>query len=50
MVIVILTWTGYRDQRSPESKTESESKRIRQLLVEVLKLEEKREAEASARK
>jgi hypothetical protein len=50
IVPVVLIWTGFRDKRSSELKAEAQLKSARQLLVEVLKLEEKREAEASARK
>jgi hypothetical protein len=50
IAIVILAWTGCRDKRSSESKGEVHLKSARQLLVEIMKFEEKREAEASARK
>lgn len=50
IVAIVLIWTGYQDRRSSESKSEAEPKRARQLLVEMMRLEEKREAEASARK
>jgi type II secretory pathway pseudopilin PulG len=49
VVIVILAWTGFRDKRSSESTADVQLKSARQLL-EVMKLEDKREAEASARK
>jgi len=50
IVIVVLAWTGFRDKRSSELKAEVQLKSARRLLVEFMKLEEKREAEASARK
>ena len=50
IVFVILVWTGFRDKRSSELKSEVQLKSARQLLVEIMKLEEKREADASARK
>jgi hypothetical protein len=50
IAVVVLIWTGYRDRRSSELKAEGELKSTRQLPVEIMKLEEKREAEASVRK
>lgn len=50
VVVVVLAWTGFRDKRTSEWKAEGQLKSARQLLVEIMKLEEKREAEASARK
>lgn len=50
IVIVVLAWTGFRDRRPSEAKPEVHLKSARQLLVEIVKFEEKREAEASARK
>jgi hypothetical protein len=50
IVAVILIWTGFRDKRSSELKSEVQLKSARQLLVEIMKLEEKREAEAAVRK
>jgi hypothetical protein len=50
IVAVVLIWTGFRDKRSSELKSEGHLKSARQLLVEMMKLEEKREAEASVRK
>jgi hypothetical protein len=50
IVIVVLAWTGFQDKRSSNRKTEAQPSSTRQLLVEMMKLEEKREAEASARK
>jgi hypothetical protein len=46
----VLVWTGYRDRRSSESTAEVQLKNARQLLVEVMKLGEKQEAEATAKK
>ena len=50
IVVVVLAWTGFRDKRSSESKSEVQLKSAKQLLVEFMKVEEKREAEVSARK
>ena len=50
VVVVVLAWTGFRDKRLAESKTDVQLKSAKQLLVEIMKLEEKREAEVSARK
>ena len=50
IVIVVLAWTGFRDKRSSNLKVEAQPSSTRQLLVEMLKLEAKREAEASPRK
>ena len=50
LVIAVLAWTGFRDKRSTSRKAEVQPSSARQLLVEMMKLEEKREAEASARK
>jgi type II secretory pathway pseudopilin PulG len=49
IVLVVLAWTGFRDKRSSESTADVQLKSARQLL-EVMKLEDKREAEASTRK
>jgi len=50
IVMAVLAWTGFRDKRSTSRKAEVQPSSARQLLVEMMKLEEKREAEASARK
>jgi hypothetical protein len=50
IVIVVLAWTGFRDKRSSESKSEVHLRSARQLLVEIMKVEQKQEAEAPARK
>jgi hypothetical protein len=50
IVIGVLAWTGFRDRRSSELNAGNDPKNARQLLVEFMKFEEKREAEASARK
>jgi hypothetical protein len=50
IVIVVLVWTGFRDRRSSDLKSGTRLNSARQLLVEFMKLEEKREAEASAGK
>jgi hypothetical protein len=50
IAVVVLAWTGFRDKRSSELKSEVQLKSARQLPVEIMKLEEKQEAEASARK
>ena len=50
IVIVVLAWTGFRDKRSSESKSEVQLRSARQLLVEIMKVEQKQEAEAPARK
>ena len=50
VVIVVLAWTGFRDRRPTEVKAEGDPKSPRQMLVAMLKVEEQREAEASARK
>jgi hypothetical protein len=50
IAIVVLAWTGFRDKRASELKSEVQLKSARQLLVEIMKVDEKREAEASARK
>ena len=47
IVIVVLAWTGYRDRDSSELKGEVQLKSARQLLVEIMKLEEKEKREAS---
>jgi type II secretory pathway pseudopilin PulG len=49
IVLVVLVWTGFRDKRPSESTAEVQLKSARQLL-EVMKLEDKREAEASVKK
>ena len=50
IVVVVLAWTGFRDKGPNGRKAEVQPSSARQLLVEMMKLEEKREAEASARK
>jgi hypothetical protein len=50
IVIAALVWTGFRDKRSSELKSEVQLKSARQLLVEIMKVDERREAEVSAKK
>ena len=49
IVLVVLAWTGFRDKRSSESTADVQLKSARRLL-EVMKLEDKREVEASVKK
>ena len=50
IVFVILVWTGFRDKRSSESKAGVQLKSARQLLVEIMKPEEKQISEQIAKK
>jgi hypothetical protein len=44
IAIIVLAWTGFRDKRSSDMKAEVQLKSAKQLLVEIMKLEEKRES------
>jgi hypothetical protein len=44
IVAIVLAWTGFRDKRSVELKSEVQLKSAKQLLVEIMKLEEKRDS------